>query len=68
MFTEFTALSDAQQHERELAVRLERRRTVAERAVQQHGGDRLALIAHLARRAREAAREARPTSPTAAGA
>lgn len=56
MFTEFTVQSEIQQQERELVQRLERRRVAAERAVEQHGGQRLAVVAHLARRAREEAR------------
>ncbi len=56
MFTEFTAQSQVQQQERELTRTLERRRVAAERAIQQHGGERLALIAHLARESRRARR------------
>jgi hypothetical protein len=56
MFTEYTAQSLAQQQERELAQKLERRRVAAERALEQHGGERLALIAHLAREGRRARR------------
>jgi hypothetical protein len=52
MLTEFTILSDSHHQQRELAIALERRRVAAERAVAAHGGDRLALIAHLARQAR----------------
>lgn len=54
MFTDFTAQSIAQHEERELVRTLERRRLAAERAVNQHGGERLALIAHLARESRKA--------------
>ena len=54
MYTEFTAQSIAQHEERELVRTLERRRLAAERAVNQHGGERLALIAHLARESRRA--------------
>lgn len=54
MYTEFTAQSIAQHEERELVRTLERRRLAAERAVNQHGGERLALIAHLAREGRRA--------------
>ena len=61
MFTEFTAQSQVQQQERELTRTLERRRVAAERAIQQHGGERLALIAALARESRRA-REARRAS------
>jgi len=53
MINDFIAQSESQQHERELTQRLEQRRIAAERAVQQHGGERLALIAHLAREARK---------------
>jgi hypothetical protein len=52
MITDYTAQVDTQQRERELAVTLERRRVAAERAAMQFDGDRLALIAHLARAAR----------------
>ena len=52
MYTEFAAQVEAQQHERELTERLERRRVEAERAVQEHGGERLAVIAFLARQTR----------------
>jgi len=52
MYTDFIAQSESHQQERELTERLERRRVAAERAVQEHGGERLALIAHLARQAR----------------
>ena len=64
MITEFTAQSIAQQQERELVRTLERRRVAAERAVAQHGGQRLALIAHLARegRRRSGAQPARPVA------
>ena len=54
MITEFTAQSIAHQQEHELVRTLERRRLAAERAVNQHGGERLALIAHLARESRKA--------------
>ncbi|MCU1679104.1 MAG: hypothetical protein JWM93_3862 [Frankiales bacterium] len=60
MYTEFIAQSDYQQQERELTQRLERRRVAAERAVQQHGGERLALIAHLARKGRAASQSRGP--------
>ena len=54
MITEFTAQAIAHQQEHELVRTLERRRLAAERAVNEHGGDRLALIAHLARESRRA--------------
>jgi hypothetical protein len=54
MITEFTAQSIVHQQEHELVRTLERRRLAAERAVNEHGGDRLALIAHLARESRKA--------------
>ncbi len=60
MFTEFTTQPQVEQQERELALRLERRRIAAERAVQEHGGERLAVIAHLARQARRST-TSRPT-------
>jgi hypothetical protein len=53
MITEYIAQVDSQQHERELVETLERRRVAAERvAAQRFNGDRLALMAHLARTAR----------------
>ena len=52
MITDFTAQSIAHQQENELVRTLERRRLAAERAVNEHGGERLALIAHLARQSR----------------
>ncbi|TGN32569.1 hypothetical protein [Aeromicrobium chenweiae] len=52
MYTDFIAQVAIQQHENELTERLERRRVAAERAVVEHGGERLAVIAHLARQAR----------------
>lgn len=52
MFTDFTALSDYQQHERELTERLERRRIAAERATAKLLGGRLELIAKLAKESR----------------
>lgn len=63
MITEYTAQSIVQQQERELTRTLERRRLAAERAVNAHGGDRLALIAHLARESRAS----RATGPKATG-
>ena len=64
MITEFIAQVDSQQHERELVETLERRRVAAERvAAQRFNGDRLALMAHLARTARATrAVAARPVS------
>ena len=56
MINEHIAQLEAQQYERELAGRLERRRIAAERAVREHGGERLAVIAHLARQARRSPR------------
>lgn len=53
MYTDFNALSDYQQHERELTERLERRRVAAERATAKLPGGRLELIARLARASRE---------------
>jgi hypothetical protein len=52
MITELTAQSIAHQQEHDLVRTLERRRLAAERAVNEHGGERLALIAHLARQSR----------------
>lgn len=64
MITDFIAQVDNQQHERELVQTLERRRAAAERAAaERFNGDRLALIAHLARTARATrAVSARPVS------
>jgi hypothetical protein len=61
MITDFMAQTQSAQHELELTQRLERRRLAAERAASQFGGDRLALIAHLAKVGR--ARRAAPTQP-----
>jgi len=65
MYTDYIAQSESRQHERELVERLEHRRIAAERAVQEHGGERLALLAHWAREARAARKSrsgsARPT-------
>jgi hypothetical protein len=58
MITEFTAQSIVHQQEHELVRTLERRRLAAERAVNEHGGERLALIAHLARESREVGAQA----------
>ncbi len=65
MINEFTSQIETHQAERELTRRLERRRIAAERAVQEHGGERLALIAHLARQARATRQLA--SRPTVAG-
>lgn len=54
MNTDYTALTDYHQSERELDARLERRRIAAKRAAAEFGGDRLALAAHRARAARAA--------------
>lgn len=64
MITDYIAQVDNQQHERELVETLERRRAAAERvAAERFHGDRLALIAHLARTARATrAVSARPVS------
>lgn len=59
MFTEFTAQSQIRQQEQELTRTLERRRVAAERLLEQHGGERLALIAALARESRGARRTGR---------
>lgn len=53
MYTDFYAMSDYHQHERELAERLERRRLVAERVTAKLPGGRLELIARLARESRK---------------
>ena len=52
MITDYIAQVDNQQHERELVETLERRRVAAERVARRFDGDRLAVIAHLARTAR----------------
>lgn len=52
--TEYIALWDQQLRDRELTTRLEQRRREAERRVAEHGGERLAYVAALARRARGA--------------
>ena len=52
MITDFIAQVDNQQHERELVETLERRRVAAERAARRFNGDRLAVVAHMARTAR----------------
>ncbi len=64
MITDYIAQVDIQQHEAELVETLERRRVVAERvAARRFNGDRLAMIAHLARQARATrAVAARPVS------
>lgn len=49
--TDYTVQTQAHQHEHELANRLERRRQVAERGIEQFGS-RMAFAAHLARQAR----------------
>lgn len=52
MYTDFTAQVTIQQQERELTERLEHRRAAAQRMVEQNGGERLAVMARLARQAR----------------
>lgn len=52
MTTDFIIQTEYRQRERELARSVERRRAAAERAAERFGGDRLALIAYLARSAR----------------
>ena len=52
MITDYIAQVDNQQHERELVETLERRRVAADRVARRFDGDRLAVIAHLARTAR----------------
>lgn len=60
MINDYLAQVEQEQHERELSQRLERRRIAAERAVQEHGGERLAFIAYLARQARATHRVVTP--------
>lgn len=63
MYNDYVAQTENQQRERELTRTVERRRMVAERAAMRFDGDRLALIAHLARAARLThADPARPVS------
>ena len=63
MITDYIAQIENQQHERELTQDVERRRQAAERAAMRFDGDRLALIAHLARASRATrAVAARPVS------
>ena len=53
MITEYIAQQEIHNRERELAIRVERRRVAAERVVnEKFNGDRLALMAHVARQAR----------------
>lgn len=52
MINDYIAQIDNQQHEAELVNTLERRRVAAERDSMRFDGDRLALIAHLARTSR----------------
>jgi hypothetical protein len=52
MNTDYTTQIENNQHERELVESLERRRIAADRAAASFDGDRLALLAHLARAAR----------------
>lgn len=53
MITDYIAQVDSQQRERQLVETVERRRATAERvSAERFNGDRLALIAHLARTAR----------------
>lgn len=63
LITDYTATTEYHQHETELAERVERRRVTAERAVERFGGERLALIAYLARSGR--ATRAVATGPAA---
>lgn len=61
MITEFIALQDIHNREREIATNAERRRVAAERiAATQFNGDRLALMAHIARQARATRAVAHP--------
>ena len=63
MVTDYTTQVQFHQHESQLVRELERRRIAAARATERFGGDRLALIAHLARTARATrAVAARPVS------
>lgn len=63
MLTEYIAQVENQQHERTLVETIERRRVAAQRAADRFDGERLALIAHLARATRATrAVAARPVS------
>lgn len=61
MITEYIAQQEIQNRERELATKVERRRVAAERvAAEKFNGDRLALMAHIARQARATRAVAHP--------
>jgi hypothetical protein len=61
MITDYIAQQEIQNRERELVVKVERRRVAAERAAAEHfNGDRLALMAHIARQARATRAVAHP--------
>ncbi len=54
MNTDFNAMIDYHQRERELVQRAERRRATADLVAEEFGGERLALVAHWARASRAA--------------
>lgn len=61
MITDYLAQQDIQHREHEVAQSAERRRVAAERvAAEQFNGDRLALMAHIARQARATRAVAHP--------
>ncbi len=61
MITEYIAQQEIHNRERELAIKVERRRVAAERVVaEKFNGDRLALMAHIARQARATRAVAHP--------
>ena len=61
MITEYIAQQEIQNRERELVAKVERRRVAAERvATERFNGDRLALMAHIARQARATRAVAHP--------
>ncbi len=61
MITEYIAQQEIQNRERELVTKVERRRVAAERAAAtKFNGDRLALMAHIARQARATRAVAHP--------
>ncbi|MDR7086515.1 hypothetical protein J2X11_001354 [Aeromicrobium panaciterrae] len=61
MITEYIAQQEIHNRERELVTKVERRRVAAERAAAKNfNGDRLALMAHIARQARATRAVAHP--------
>ncbi len=61
MISDYIAQQDSLNRERELVTKVEQRRLAAERMADEHfNGDRLALMAHIARQARAARSVAHP--------